>query len=138
MPERYITEYSPMRRRERGEIQDIPADATLDPTRVVGGGISHEPDVVTSEIETSHTPVAYIIVALVVLALITPYILPQSQPTVAEGTTLQGQPVAGLSRGMLDARVPEMYADFLRNPVTLVFREQSWQPTTIRRNSRVT
>lgn len=130
MPERYVTKYSPIRRRERGEIQDIPTDATLDPARVVGGGISHEPGVVTGEIETSHTPVAYIIVALVVLALITPYILPQSQPTVAEGTTLQGQPVAGLSRGMLDARVPEIYADFLRNPVTLVFREQSWQPTS--------
>lgn len=130
MPERYITEYSPIRRRERGELPDIPADASLDPTRVVGVSAPSDADGTTSTIETSHTPVAYIIVALVVLALITPYILPQSQPTVAAGTTLQGQSVAGLSRGMLDARVPEMYADFLRNPVTLVFREQSWQPTS--------
>jgi len=130
MPERYITEYSPIRRRERGELPDIPADASLDPTRVVGVNAPSDADGTTSTIETSHTPVAYIIVALVVLALITPYILPQSQPTVAAGTTLQGQSVAGLSRGMLDARVPEMYADFLRNPVTLVFREQSWQPTS--------
>jgi vancomycin resistance protein YoaR len=131
MPERYITEYSPIRRRERGETPEIPTDASLDPTRVVGKGIaSASDDGITNEIETSHTPVAYIIVALVVLALITPYILPQSQPTVANGTTLQGQAVAGLSRGMLDARVPELYADFLRNPVTLMFRDQSWQPTS--------
>ena len=68
MPERYITEYSPIRRRERGETPEIPTDASLDPTRVVGKGIaSASDDGITNEIETSPTPVAYIIVALVVI-----------------------------------------------------------------------
>jgi vancomycin resistance protein YoaR len=47
---------------------------------------------------------------------------------VAEGVSLQGQPVAGLGRAELIAQIDARYAAFGRAPLTLIFEGRSWRP----------
>ncbi|MCU0491155.1 MAG: VanW family protein [Chloroflexaceae bacterium] len=49
--------------------------------------------------------------------------------TVAEGVTIQGQPVSGMDRAQLLAWVEERYRPWLAAPLTLRFEERRWSPT---------
>ncbi|HWQ14771.1 MAG TPA: VanW family protein, partial [Roseiflexaceae bacterium] len=48
---------------------------------------------------------------------------------VMDGVSLQGEPVGGLARHELRARLERRYAAFLRAPVTLTFEGRTWRPT---------
>ncbi|RRR74195.1 MAG: vanomycin resistance protein VanB [Candidatus Viridilinea halotolerans] len=75
-------------------------------------------------------PLLTLLLVLIALPLALPYALSlffanQAMP----GVTLQGEPVAGLTRTELNDRLGQRYASFLRHPVALVYGEQVWQLT---------
>jgi vancomycin resistance protein YoaR len=45
------------------------------------------------------------------------------------GVSVQGEPVAGRSRGAIDDDLSQRYGAFLSRPLTLVYAGQSWQPS---------
>jgi hypothetical protein len=73
--------------------------------------------------------VVVIAIALVLLAVCVPYLLPNSEPTVTHGVTLQGVAMNDLTRDMLTGRISKRYEAFLNEPVTLVYHDQAWHPS---------
>lgn len=129
MPKQFINKYSPITRRKNGFAPEIHTPP-LDDSRVVSDGVIKPVPPSPSELPADTRPILWIVASILLLAFFAQYIIPQTQPTVAVGTSLQGHAMDGLTRDMLDARVPELYADFLKNPVTLVYRDRTWQPTS--------
>ncbi len=79
-------------------------------------------------------PVKGVLVGTVVLCLAVvlamPYVLPlryreQALPNV----TVQGVSVAGTDQTVISETLSEHYADFLRQPLTLTYKDQTWRPT---------
>ncbi len=46
-----------------------------------------------------------------------------------QGVSLQGQPIAGMSRADVRALAERRYGPFLRAPLTITFEERTWTPT---------
>lgn len=70
-----------------------------------------------------------IAVVLALLAFLVPMLLPANEPRVADGTTLQGVSMAGLTRAMLNEQIGKRYKQFLDTPVTFVYRDRTWTPS---------
>lgn len=71
---------------------------------------------------------------LLLLVLSVPLALPYALSLIYRGeafpgVSVQGQPVAGMSAEAINAILSERYADFLRQPVSLVYGERRWQPS---------
>ena len=133
MPQRYAQKYGPIQRRRNGltpPSNPMPQAAPALETRVVGGGVtgwlSRTYDHASSN---DIRGVVIIAVVLVLLAVCVPYVLPNSEPTVSAGVTLQGVAMSGLTRNMLTERISQRYEAFLNEPVTLVYHDQVWHPS---------
>lgn len=133
MRQRYIQKYGPIQRRRDGFKPPTNLGTPTAPpseTRVVGGGVTGWLTW-TKERSDSNDMRAVVLIAivLVVLAVGVPYLLPNSEPTVANGVTLQGVAMGGQTRDLLTTTISKRYASFLKAPVTLKYREQEWHPS---------
>ena len=133
MRQRYAQKYGPIQRRRDGFTppQNIVSPATPPiETRVVGGGITGWLTRTYDQASSNDIRgVVIIAVVLVLLAICVPYLLPNSEPMVADGVTLQGVAMSGLTRDMLTERISKRYEAFLQEPVTLTYHEQVWHPS---------
>lgn len=73
------------------------------------------------------------LLVLLVFVLVTPLLLPYALALVFRdqalpGISIQGQPVAGMSRSAISATLEDRYESFLRRPVALFYADQTWQP----------
>ncbi|MEY2846716.1 MAG: hypothetical protein RL076_2262 [Chloroflexota bacterium] len=132
MPPRYVQKYGPMSRRRSGQtplqIEAAPISPPP-PPRIVGGGFTDW--IVPSEITPQNGVIGVVIIAVVLalLAFLVPMLLPANEPRVADGTTLQGVSMAGLTRAMLNEQIGKRYKQFLDTPVTFVYRDRTWTPS---------
>lgn len=133
MRQRYSQKYGPIQRRRNGFTppQNLISPATPPiETRVVGGGITGWLTRTYDQASSNDIRgVVVIVVVLVLLAIGVPYVLPNSEPMVADGVTLQGVAMGGLTRDMLTERISKRYEAFLQEPVTLKYQEQIWHPS---------
>lgn len=132
MPDQYISKYSPMERRRSGYTPPanvLPKEAQRAPSRIVGAGLTSRTPSPTAPISLGNMTIVWVAVGVIALVLLAPYLLPSAEATVATGVTLQGEPLEGMTRVMLNERVGKRYERFLKQPVTLVFQDRIWQPT---------
>ncbi len=128
MPERYINSYGPIERRRRGYTPPQNQKPNIEDV-VIGVPKRPEPSTATIMLPTVTQPALWIGLVVVVLAFVTPYVFPGSENAVQVGVTLQGQPLAGMTREMVDEAVATRYEGFLAQPVTLVYQDRVWRPT---------
>lgn len=70
------------------------------------------------------------VVMVVIVLLALPYIIHlQYRGRTLPGVTLQGLAIGTLSRDSIESTLSARYADFLDQPVTLVYDTQTWYPT---------
>ncbi|PDW03878.1 VanW family protein [Candidatus Viridilinea mediisalina] len=75
-------------------------------------------------------PLLLLLLLLLAAPLILPYGLSFAFANQAlPGISIQGEPVAGMSRAAINAQLAERYDSFMRNPVALVYADQVWQPS---------
>lgn len=133
MPQRYAQKYGPIQRRRDGYTPpSVPVHQDVLPkeTRIVGGGLTGWLTRTYDQASGDDIRGVVVIVGvLVLLAICVPYLVPNSEPTVASGVTLQGKAMDGLTRDMLTERISQRYAAFLDEPVTLVYRDKVWRPS---------
>ncbi|MCX6016129.1 MAG: VanW family protein [Chloroflexales bacterium] len=133
MPPRYAQKYGPIQRRRNGftpPSSPMSQSTPVRETRVVGGGITGWLTRTYDHASSNDIRgVVIIAVVLVLLAVFVPYLLPNSEPTVSTGVTLQGVRMSGLTRNMLTERISKRYETFLNEPVTLVYGDKIWHPS---------
>lgn len=75
-------------------------------------------------------PLLILLLFLVAAPLLLPYAVSFAFANQAlPGITIQGEPVAGMSRAAINAQLAERYESFIRRPVALVYADQVWQPS---------
>jgi vancomycin resistance protein YoaR len=107
----------------------LPKEAPKAPSRIVGAGLTGRAPSFTTPISLGNMTIVWVAVGVIALVLLAPYLLPASDTSVAAGVTLQGEPMAGMTRVMLNERVGKRYERFLKQPVTLVYQDRVWQPS---------
>lgn len=132
MPPRYYQKFGPMARRRDGvtPVYIAPAPAAKKPPPpIVGPGWVDWLTNVETPPQNGIIGVLVIALILAVLAFVVPLLLPAREPQVAQGVTLQGVSMAGLTRDMLNEQIGKRYQRFLETPVTFVYQEHTWTPT---------
>lgn len=123
--DRYFQEYGPIRRRHgHGEPPDDDPPPRRPPPK-------RPPRRRRSTRRRSLWPA---LVPLLLLLVAAPFALPYAlnlfYPDQAlPGVSVQGMPMAGRSSAEIAAEIAARHDDFVRQPLTLVYRSQTWQPT---------
>ncbi|MCU0493221.1 MAG: VanW family protein [Chloroflexaceae bacterium] len=129
----YYQEYGPIQRRRRSSRPDPDAQphATTELLDLDTGTEARRP--ARRAVRRRLTPLSlllYVGLLLGALVLALPFgiqILYRDQ--ALPGVSVQGLPVAGQSREVISSALAARYSDFLRQPLTLRYGQQTWQPT---------
>jgi vancomycin resistance protein YoaR len=143
MPDKYYQEYGPIRRRqEAGTLHDDeawPAAPRLTQAEpAIEGDLGPARPARRRSREDRRRRgrgLGLLMLLLLVVAGVGGFLaLPYALGLVADdqamqGVTLQGQPIAGMSRAEVRAMLEQRYGAFMHAPLTLTFEDRSWTPT---------
>jgi vancomycin resistance protein YoaR len=135
MADKYYQEYGPIsRRRADGTLSDDDPSAAATPAPEIAPLLLERP--VRRRIERRKRRRGGLLgLLLLVLAGVGVFLaLPYATNLFAgdramDGVSLQGRPIAGMSRAEIRDLMEQRYATFLRAPITITFEERSWTPT---------
>jgi vancomycin resistance protein YoaR len=130
MPEKYYQEYGPIKRRRaegRTTLDEKPPEPEQLPPRAERPRPARRPR------RRRGLPLLPLLLILLAGAGVY-FALPYAGPVLAgdrvmTGVSLQGEPVGGLARAELNARLERRYGTFLSTPVTIAFEGRTWTPT---------
>lgn len=129
----YFQEYGPMRRRRGGKGAPAPEPPPEEPRR---------PERPQRRSTVRRRSRGWVALAMLAFVLASPLLLPYALNFVygdqaLPGVSVQGQPVAGMTRASISAALDERYKPFLRQPVALVYGAQTWQPALAELGARL-
>jgi vancomycin resistance protein YoaR len=123
----YFQEYGPIKRRRAQETPDETVPSV--------------PQRLARRRRRRNTPLRLLIWAVVVLIGLTlaPPVVVRAAfgDSIVPGVTIQGMPVQGMPPEAVKAALEARYADFLREPVSISFGDQRWNPTLAELGARL-